>query len=402
MPNQFFSPEGDIENYYITEYWLLDQYLGNKMWNWGLNTSGQLGINTSTGSRSTPVTILNSVHNWKQVSAANSNVIAIKTDGSLWTWGNNQFGQLGINNTINRSTPVTTIIGGFDWEVCSAGRERSIAIKTDGSLWTWGNNPDGRLGINRPVGANVLTPTLIFGGESGWKHVSAGSRHTAAIKTDGSLWTWGYNYNGELGIGDVGTGAVTNRSTPVTTMVGGNDWKQVSCGEASTAAIKTNGSLWTWGSNAYGELGLGDNISRNTPSTSLNATSDWLKVSAGRLSMSAIKFDGSLWSWGLNFSLGTLGIGADATLIIRNTPVTTILGGNDWKNISLSKDPNPAYVSAIKTDGSLWVWGVNSNGQLGINNTNTIFTPVTTTIGGYNWKQSSCGGLIHCAITYGL
>jgi alpha-tubulin suppressor-like RCC1 family protein len=242
-------------------------------------------------------------------------------EGNLWAWGSNTAGRLGTNDTINRSTPVTTLSGGNNWKQVSGGGSHAAAIKTDGTLWTWGANSSGRLGINAT--GNRSTPVTTFAGGTNWKQVSVGLAHVAAIKTDGTLWTWGAGANGELG-----NAATTNRSTPVTTFAGGTGWKQVSASNSidpQTGAIKTDGTLWMWGDNGTG---------------------------------------------------GYLGVN-DTTNTLRSTPVTTFAGGTNWKQVSTSG------LSAIKTNGTLWVW----SGQNGTNSSVSRFTPVTTFLGGNDWKQ---------------
>ena len=120
MPNQFFSPEGDLENYFVTEYWLIDQYVGDELWVWGNGGNVQLG-NNSTTNRSTPVTTSAGGTNWKQVRAGYRHTAAIKTDGTLWVWGEGGNGRLGTNDATDRSTPVTTFAGGTNWKQVSCG-----------------------------------------------------------------------------------------------------------------------------------------------------------------------------------------------------------------------------------------------------------------------------------------
>jgi alpha-tubulin suppressor-like RCC1 family protein len=370
MPNQFFSPEGDLEEYFVTDYWLIDQYIGDTLWVWGLNSDAQLGINATTY-RSTPVTTFAGGTNWKQVSGGTFHTGAIKTDGTLWIWGRGGSGQLGNAVTTNRSTPVTTFAGGTNWRYVSLGNDCSAAIKTDGTLWTWGSNSLMHLGIN--VTGNRSTPVTTFAGGTNWKQVSM-SAGGAAIKTDGTLWTWGRGSSGELG-----NAATTNRSTPVTTFAGGTNWKQVSCGNAHTAAIKTDGTLWTWGAGTDGELGNADTTDRSTPVTTFAGGTGWKQVSASNSTdpqTGAIKTDGTLWMWGDNGTGGYLGIN-DTTNTLRSTPVTTFAGGTNWKQVSTSG------LSAIKTNGTLWVW----SGQNGTNSSVARFTPVTTFLGGNDWKQ---------------
>ena len=134
MPNQFFSPEGDLENYFVTEYWLIDQYVGDELWVWGNGGNVQLGTNATTN-RSTPVTTFAGGTNWKQLYSANLHTTAIKTDGTLWTWGSGTSGQLGNNDNTNRLTPVTTFAGGTNWKQVSGGNSNNTAaIKTSDDL----------------------------------------------------------------------------------------------------------------------------------------------------------------------------------------------------------------------------------------------------------------------------
>ena len=154
----------------------------------------------------------------------------------LWGWGTNTSGQLGDNTAITRSTPVTTFSGGANWKQVSCGSVHTAAIKTDGTLWGWGLNTSGQLGVNDTI--NRSTPVTTFAGGTNWKQVAGGGEYTAAIKTDGTLWTWGLNTSGQLGDNTI----ITN-STPVTTLTGGTDWKQVACGQEYTSAIKTDGTL---------------------------------------------------------------------------------------------------------------------------------------------------------------
>ena len=128
MPNQFLSPEGDLENYFVTEYWLIDQYVGDTLLTWGRNDFGQLGINNTSSPRCTPVTTSAGGTNWKQVAAGVNHTAAIKTDGTLWTWGRNAYGQIGDNTAINRSTPVTTFAGGTNWKQVAGGFNHTAAI----------------------------------------------------------------------------------------------------------------------------------------------------------------------------------------------------------------------------------------------------------------------------------
>ena len=337
MPNQFLSPEGDLENYFATEYWLIDQYVGDTLWTCGLNGTGQLGDNTIT-TKCTPVTTSAGGANWKQVAGGGSFTAAIKTDGTLWTWGINTNVQLGDNTTTNRSTPVTTFAGGTNWKQVAVGSFHTAAIKTDGTLWTWGGNNVGRLGDNTIT--DRFTPVTTFAGGTNWKQVTCGYGHTAAIKTDGTLWTWGSNYDGQLG-----NNTTTQILTPVTTSAGGANWKQVTSKGDHTAAIKTDGTLWTWGSNFAGQLGNNTTTNRSIPVTTFAGGTNWKQVTCGGTHTAAIKTDGTLWTWGANY-YGQLG---DNNTIDRSIPVTTFAGGTNWKQVAGGSQ----HTAAIKTSDDL-------------------------------------------------
>ena len=362
------------------------------LWTWGRGADGRLGTGDSTD-RSTPVITFVGGTNWKQVSSGYAHCAAIKTDGTLWTWGSGGYGRLGRTSAnANRLTPVTTFAGGTNWAdtptaepedlyTISAGNQ-TAAIKTDGTLWTWGSGADGRLGNNTATSRN--TPVTTFAGGTNWKQVSSGSQHCAAIKTDGTLWTWGSGTDGRLG-----DNTTTSKSTPVTTFAGGTNWKQVSAGTRHCAAIKTDGTLWTWGYNGYsGRLGTNDSTTRSTPSTTFSGGTNWKQVSSGDRHCAAIKTDGTLWTWGAGFN-AQLGVNQ---YTYRITPVTTFAGGTNWKQVS----SGGYHCAAIKTDGTLWTWGSGGYGRLGTNDTTSKLTPVTTFAGGTNWKQVS-GGNGHCA-----
>jgi alpha-tubulin suppressor-like RCC1 family protein len=382
----------DLGNKLITKEYLMSVYpqiaaniITPELWVWGLNDNGELGTNNTTN-KSTPVTTSTGGANWKQVTATYQNSAAIKTDGTLWTWGLNAYGELGINSAgtaTGRTTPVTTFTGGTNWKQVSCGgfvySYNMAAIKTDGTLWVWGFNAYGELGINNTL--TKCTPVTTFAGGTNWKQVSATVNHMAAIKTDGTLWTWGYNANGQLG-----DNTTTQRNTPVTTFAGGNNWKQVSCGTFHTAAIKTDGTLWTWGLNSFGQLGINNTtfgVYILTPVTTFAGGTNWKSVAGGFYNTIAIKTDGTLWTWGDN-NYGQLGINATNP---RSIPSTTFAGGTNWKQVSGGYN----HIAAIKTDGTLWTWGRNFYGQLGDNTTINRLTPVTTTAGGTNWKSVATG-----------
>jgi len=360
----------DLGSRYITKDYLLDVYpniassTGNRtapgLWGWGVNDTGQLG-NGNTTYYSSPVQV-GSLTNWKQVSSNQNTgqVAAIKTDGTLWTWGVGFAGALGLSNTVSYSSPVQ--VGALtNWKQVEMGVYTCIAIKTDGTLWGWGRNSAfGQVGNNSLI--DISSPVQI-GALTNWKQVSTTNSYAvAAIKTDGTLWTWGYNLNGQLGVGNI-----TNYSSPV--QVGTlTTWKQVVC-KSATYAIKTDGTLWAWGDNSSGQLGIGNRTSYSSP-VQVGSLTNWKQLYPGSSSNSihAIKTDGTLWAWGDN-SLGILGINNT-----RNYSSPVQVGAlTNWKAVATGS----GYATlALKTDGTLWGWGNNSYGQIGLNNTAYFSSPV--------------------------
>ena len=356
------------------------------LWTWGNNASGQLGDSTQT-SRSQPVQTIAPGTDWKQVACGQLFTAAIKTDGTLWTWGSNPFGQLGDSTQTSRSSPVQTITGGTTWQQVACGQSFTAATKTDGTLWTWGFNGTGQLGDSTQASRSSPVQTIALG--TNWKQVSAGSIHTVAVQADGTLWTWGRNNLGQLG-----DSTQTDRSIPIQTIVGGTNWNQVACGGNFTSAITKDGTLWTWGDNVWGQLGDSSNNStvpaRSFPVQTIAFGTNWQQVACGQNFTSAIKNDGTLWTWGLNSS-GQLG---DNTATSKSSPIQTLASSNNWQQVSMGYN----FTSAIKTDGTLWTWGLNSNGKLGDSTTTSRSQPVQTIAGGTNWKQVACGQLFTAAI----
>ncbi len=389
----------DVAYEFITKDYLMSVYPGiaqelgktAELWVWGGNNYGQLGTNNLSQSFN-PVTTLAGGSNWRSVSCGRRHTAAIKTDGTLWTWGYNNYGQLGNATTANRSTPSTTFAGGTNWKQVAGGFTSTTAIKTDGTLWIWGRGGYG-LGINEslPTGTNRSTPVTTFAGGTNWRQVScwgsSSGAFNAAIKTDGTLWTWGDNGGGKLG-----NNISTSRATPITTFAGGTNWKQVSCGGNRMAAIKTDGTFWTWGQNNFGVLGTNNEVNTFTPVTTFAGGTNWKQVSLRENNTAAIKTDGTLWVWG-HTHLGQLGNAQNTFGVYVRTPITTFAGGTNWKQASVGS----SHMLAIKTDGTLWSWGVGSSGQLGMI-ANDRSTPVTTSLGRSTWKQVACGEFHTAAI----
>lgn len=359
-------------------------YPVSTLWAWGYNAHGRIGNGTTT-SCSVPSSVAGNGINWKLVCASASNTASIKNDGTLWVWGLNNVGQLGDGTTTSRISPVAVAGGGVTWCAVSVGACHMMALKTDGTLWTWGLNSCGQLGDGTTT--NRSSPGTVAGGGNTWRDISAGEGSSFAVKTDGTLWTWGCNGVGDLGIGTSGVG--TGRSSPGTTIGGGTNWSKVSKTRMSALALKTDGTLWTWGFNFYGELGDGTTTNRSSPGTVAGGGLTWCQIATGINHSMAIKTDNTLWTWGRN-THGRLG---DGTTTCRSSPGTVAGGGTTWSKVS-----GFGYSTvALKTDGSLWTWGYNARGgQLGDGTTTNRSSPGTIFGGGNAWCDVS-GGFFHTA-----
>jgi alpha-tubulin suppressor-like RCC1 family protein len=365
-------------------YMRFDVFATGRLWCWGKNSSGQLGDNSITH-RSSPVQTVAYGGNWKEISSGRDFTVAIKDDGTLWTWGENASGQLADNTNTDRSSPIQTVSAGATWKTCSAGNYHAAAVKTDGSLWLWGLNSNGELGDNTIV--HRSSPVQTVGAAYTWLQVSCGNAFTAALKTDGTLWAWGSGSSGVLG-----NNAVTQRSSPVQTIAFGTTWRYVSAGLDHTIALKTDNSLWCWGSNALGQLGDNTITSRSSPVQTITYATNWKNAHSGYSNTFAVKTDGTLWVWGRNGN-GQLG---DNSITHRSSPVQTISFGNNWRNVN-----GGTQTLALKIDGSLWSWGTNTDGQLGNNGTTDRSSPVQVLNYSYEWKQISSKWLSNCgAINY--
>jgi len=333
------------------------------LWVWGRNEFGQLGLGDGTN-RLIP-TQVGTDANWSRIAADNFHSLAVRTDGTLWAWGRNNFGQLGLNDTTHRLIP-TQVGTDTNWSRVAAGLNHTLAIRTDGTLWVWGANESGQLGLNDTINRHI--PTQV-GTDTNWSRVEASSGHTLAIRTDGTLWVWGRNNGGQLGLNDT-----TNRHIP--TRVGTDtNWSRVAAGSGHTLAIRTDGTLWAWGANESGQLGLND-ITRRLVPTRVGTDTNWSRVAAGSGHTLAIRTDGTLWAWGANES-GQLGLND----ITRRLVPTRVGTDNNWIGITGGN----FHTLAIRTDGTLWAWGSNDSGRLGLGEITDIRHIPTQVGNNTNW-----------------
>lgn len=346
---------------------------------WGLNRSGQLGDGSAID-KTTPVQV-GTAKTWSVIAAGEFHTVALfgtncAVNGCpLYAWGFNQNGQLGDGTTNDIRTP-TKIGTVTTWIAVAAGRAHTLAIKKDGSLWAWGRNFSGQLGIGADTTSffplpDKLVPTAV--GSAKWKAVAAGENHSIGVQIDGTTHTWGTREVGQTGQG--GYSAVVapytkfdSVPTPLSALATSPPSFQavaIAAGYNHTLAVRSNGTLFAWGDNSYGQLGADTNavcpVGADLIPCAFNVLqigtdSDWAVLSAGAQHSVAIKSDGSLWAWGGNDD-GQLGDGSTAP---RNTPAQIGIEKN-WIAISAGK----YHTFAIKADGTLWGWGRNQEGQLG-------------------------------------
>ena len=335
------------------------------LWMCGLNDYGQLGNGSRTGSN-VPIRVMDNV---ASVSSGGTHTAAIKTDGTLWTWGSNIYGELGNGkDTYDTSSNIPVKVM-EDVAAVSCGTNFTAALKTDGSLWMWGDNSYGQIGNGKQYTGhyeNNPQPVKVMEDVAA---VSCGSCHVAALKTDNSLWIWGSNRRGELGNGGVGNGTtyagdVIVQTVPAKLM---DSVTAVSCGEQFTAIIKEDGSLWTWGANFSGQLGngwTGNGTYLEDPiqTVPVKVMDNVAFVSCGHSHAAAIQANGSLWIWGSNETgaLGNSGGGneSDNGVPIQTVPLKVMDGA---AAVSCGTD----FTMAVKTDHTIWLWGSNLLGQLG-------------------------------------
>lgn len=331
---------------------------------WGNNSYGQLGNGTTTSATTAVrVTGLSGVG---EVTAGNGSSYAMSTSGTVYGWGDNTYGQLG-NGTRTRSSTPVQVTGLSGVMQIAAGNQHVLALNADGTVSGWGLNNAGQLGnttasySTTPVAVPGLTNVvdIAAGGLPGW------AGHSAALKNDGTVWTWGYGKHGQLGLG-------SNTSTPTPTQVPGlTGIVQIAADGDNTYALKSDGTVYAWGDSSYGQIGNPDAAqNQNTPLPV--SISDVTAISAGGTFATAIKTDGTVWNWGDN---NTGQLGDDVTCgKYCVTPVQAI-GLTGTGSIA------GGYVHSLAENisGSVYGWGNNSYGQLGNGTTTVAITPTVVT-----------------------
>jgi alpha-tubulin suppressor-like RCC1 family protein len=355
------------------------------------------------------------------VEASGQHAMARGADGRIYTWGDNSYGQLGLGVFVHDQGAYDPYQVSSDpvWEYVSAGDGFSMAIKADGTLWAWGMNGDGQLGIGDRRSRGV--PVQV-GQDDDWASVSCGVYAAAALKDDGSLWAWGsaigtspqeigggqawlcassgYSYGAPyfriLAVRDDGSlwgrGYMEASADELVRIGSDSDWSRVVAGRTDAYALKSDGSLWAWGDNAQGKVGNGDNSGAEVPApVRIGTDDDWINVAASGFCAVAQKADTSVWAWGnlpLDFDWIINGIKyspvkikdasawfwGERSLYSTNFPFTYISNETLWAMVSTDDSLN-RHAIAVAHDGTLWAWGLNHHGQFG---TGSFWTPQDT------------------------
>ena len=392
----------------------------SNVWAWGSNTYGQIGDSTSGTNRLIPVLVkgdggLGELSGVRSIVAGSNHALALKNDGTVWAWGLNTSGQLGNNSNLitqnNYPIQVKDSTGNNNLTNISsieAGTAFSIALKSDGTVWTWGNNTLYQLGNNDINGTNQFVPVQVKD-STGSAYlgsivaVMAGNNHSIAIKSDGTLWSWGLNTAGQLGDNDTGM----NKMIPVQVrdMAGTgfmNGVISTMAGASSSFAIKSDGTVWAWGNNSNGQLGDSTITTRALPINVKDAIGNGFLSGITAISTHgqynpyyghslALKSNGTVWAWGYNAN-GQLG---DNTTTQRNIPVQVKdAAGTGYLDNIIAIATGGNYSLALKNNGTVWAWGDNANGRLGDNTTTQRNLPVQV-LGGLSDVTSIVAGDSH-------
>ncbi len=367
--------------------------VSNQLFTWGSDATGQLGDGGATN-RFIPTRTSTNM-DWLSVSAggrasggssAVAHALALRMDGSLFAWGANARGQLGVGTTNDSRVPVR-VGGDTNWVQVEAGATHSVALRTNGTIWAWGGNQNGELGLGHTN--NVLIPTQV-GVDSAWVEVRAGGSFTLARRADGTIWGWGRNDSGQLG-----NSSTNEVHSPV--RVGTNGiWSTISAGVSHSLGLRTDGSLWMWGRN-FGLTNRNMDRATNVFPTpiQIGTNADWKVIDAGFDHSLAVNTAGKMFAFGAN-NVGQLGNGETGLISgqtnLANRPLPVPIGlQRDWASI----EAGVKHSVARATDGSIWAWGWNNAGQVGngsdFSNTNIPVLLVFTNFANVNTNGTNVG-----------
>ena len=325
------------------------------VWAWGNNFYPVLGNPAVTDISDVPVRV-GALAGMAMVSAGYEHGLSLATDGTVWAWGHNNVGQVGDNSTSDRSSPAQ-VAGLSNVIAVAGGGFHSVALRADGTVWTWGLNGFGQLGDGTGLGRRLPVQVV---GLTDVTAIAAGAEHTLALKRDGTVWAWGSNFGGQLGDGST---AIEFRSTVPVRVVGLAGVVAIAGGQFHSVAVLSDGSVWVWGSNTLGQLGTGVTSDQQERAPIQVQGLSGAKAATAHLVHSVVlKNDGTLWAWGTN-QLNTIvyGLIGDGTSENRYSPVQVVGLGD-----VVAFDAGGLHTLALRSDGSVWSWGFNGVGELGI------------------------------------
>ena len=332
---------------------------------WGFNLGGQLGDGT-TADKYLPVKV-NFLSNVTAIEGGEFFSLALNKNDSVLSWGANSTGELGDGTTIGKTYPVH--VSGLSNVVAIATKyDHSLALKNDSTVWAWGWNNYGQIGDGTVslTGCQCKSSPVHVSGLTGVIAIACGRSHSLALKSDGTVWAWGYNNAGQLGVG-----SLFNKSIP-TKVIGVSGIIAIAAGGYHSLALKSDGTLMVWGDGSWGEMGDGLTTDYSTP-ISLTGLAGITAIAAGELHSVALKNDSTLLAWGENYE-GEVGIGTVDTAAgcnCQSIPVQ-VLGLTGITEIAA----NGHHTLAKKGDNTLWAWGLNSGGQLGDGTNIDKYSPV--------------------------
>jgi alpha-tubulin suppressor-like RCC1 family protein len=318
-----------------------------------------------------------------QVSAGDAHSLAVGSDGNVYAWGNNGYGQLGNNSTANSDVPVPVPLpAGVKFTQVSAGRFHSLGLATNGNIYAWGNNAVGQLGNGSTTDSHVPVLVTMPAGVT-FTELSAGTGHSLALDSNGNIYAWGDNFFGQLG-----NSSTTDSHVPkLVTMPAGVTFTQVSAGSSHSLALDSDGNAYAWGYNSTGQLGDGLNTDSDVPvAVSMPANVTFTQVSAGAAHSLAVGSDGNAYAWGENF-FGQLG---NSTITNSNLPVSVPAPGSGATFTQVSA--GRGHSLAVDSNGNSYGWGYNQYGQLGNTSTTNSDAPLLVTVpSGVTFTQLSAG-----------
>lgn len=336
---------------------------------WGFDGDGLLGNGGGNTDSNVPVEVAGAGADWDTVSVGDLSACARRTSGRLYCWGGDQFGALG-NGGGNTSSniPAEVAGGATDWASVSTYSDTTCAVKTTGHLFCWGTDEMGVLG-NGGTDTDSSMPVEVAGGASNWAAVAVGNEHVCARKTTGRLFCWGRDSDGNLGDGP----SLVHRSRPSPVAGNSTKWVLVSAGYRHTCAVKTTGRVYCWGWDWRGTLGTPgqDDFNRPVPTEVVGATADWSSVTGGSFLTCGRRVSGRLYCWGDNTydELGNANLPYD----FSPRPVRVSGGFTDWASVAAGG----THACAIRAAGALYCWGYNYYGQVGNGQTGgTVASPV--------------------------